>query len=180
MIKLNDLALITQILVFRNTQAFDRIVEKYQSPIRRFLLNLTSGDEELSNDLAQDTFIKAYTNLSSFKGHSSFKTWLFRIAYNIFYDYIRSRKTTGFIEEQQVVGEKESPLSDTDLKLDLHKALQVLSDIEKICVTLKLQEGLSIQQIATITQMPEGTVKSHISRGKNKLANYLKQNGYER
>ena len=180
MSKLNDLALITQILVFRNTQAFDRIVEKHQSPIRRFLLNLTSGDEELSNDLAQDTFIKAYTNLSSFKGLSSFKTWLFRIAYNIYYDYIRSRKTTGFIEEQKAVAEKESQLPETDLKLDLHKALQMLSVIERTCVTLKLQEGLSIEQIVKITQLPQGTVKSHISRGKNKLANYLKQNGYER
>lgn len=180
MSKLNDLALITQILVFRNTQAFDRIVEKYQSPIRRFLLNLTSGDEELSNDLAQDTFIKAYTNLSSFKGLSSFKTWLFRIAYNIYYDYIRSRKATGFIEEQKTVAKKESQLPETDLKLDLHKALQMLSAIERTCVILKLQEGLSIEQIVKITQIPQGTVKSHISRGKNKLANYLKQNGYER
>ena len=91
MSQLNDISLVAQVVVFKNTRAFDQLVKEYQSPIRRFFLNLTCGDSELSDDLAQDTFIKAYTNIASFRNLSSFSTWLYRIAYNVFYDYIRSR-----------------------------------------------------------------------------------------
>ena len=75
MSQLNDISLVAQVVVFKNTRAFDQLVKKYQSPVRRFFLNLTCGDSELSDDLAQDTFIKAYTNLSSFHNLSSFSTW---------------------------------------------------------------------------------------------------------
>lgn len=78
--QLNDISLVAQVVVFRNTKAFDQLVKKYQSPVRRFFLNLTCGDSELSDDLAQDTFIKAYTNIASFRNLSSFSTWLYRIA----------------------------------------------------------------------------------------------------
>ena len=57
MSQLNDISLVAQVVVFKNTRAFDQLVEKYQSPIRRFFLNLTCGDSELSDDLAQDTLI---------------------------------------------------------------------------------------------------------------------------
>ena len=63
MSQINDISLVAQVVVFKNTRAFDQLVKKYQSPVRRFFLNLTCGDSELSDDLAQDTFIKAYTNL---------------------------------------------------------------------------------------------------------------------
>ena len=86
MSQLNDISLVAQVVVFKNTKAFDQLVKEYQSPIRRFFLNLTCGDSELSDDLAQDTFIKAYTNIASFRNLSSFSTWLYRIAYNVFYD----------------------------------------------------------------------------------------------
>ena len=66
MSQLNDISLVAQVVVFRNTRAFDQLVGKYQSSVRRFFLHLTCGDSELSDDLAQDTFIKAYTNLASF------------------------------------------------------------------------------------------------------------------
>ena len=66
MSQLNDISLVAQVVVFKNTTAFDMLVKKYQSSIRRFFLNLTLGDGELSDDLAQETFIKAYTNIASF------------------------------------------------------------------------------------------------------------------
>ena len=94
MSQMGDISLVAQVVVFHNTRAFDQLVKKYQSPVRRFFLHQTCGDSELSDDLAQDTFIKAYTNIASFKNLSSFSTWLYRIAYNVFYDYIRSRKET--------------------------------------------------------------------------------------
>ena len=102
MSQLNDIALVAQVVVLGNNRAFDTLVKKYQSPVRRFFLHQTLGDEELSDDLAQETFIKAYTHLASFKNLSNFSTWLFRIAYNIFYDYIRNRKETSGLEDWEV------------------------------------------------------------------------------
>lgn len=72
--QLNDLSLIAQVVVFHNNRAFDQLVRKYQSAVRRFFLNQTCGDSELSDDLAQETFIRAYTNLASFRNLSSFST----------------------------------------------------------------------------------------------------------
>ena len=75
MSQLNDIALVAQVVVLDNKRAFDTLVKKYQSPVRRFFLHQTLGDEELSDDLAQETFIKAYTHLASFKNLSNFSTW---------------------------------------------------------------------------------------------------------
>jgi RNA polymerase sigma-70 factor (ECF subfamily) len=180
MSQLNDISLVAQVVVFKNTKAFDELVKKYQSPIRRFFLNLTCGDSELSDDLAQDTFIKAYTNIASFKNLSSFSTWLYRIAYNIFYDYIRSRKETNDLDAREVDGISSVEQDNLGQKMDVYQSLKTLKEIERTCITLFYMEDVSIEKIAGITGCPVGTVKSHLSRGKEKLANYLNKNGYDR
>ena len=193
----SDIVLVTQVAVSGNRRAFDELVRRYQSPVRRFFLSQTMGNEQLSDDLAQDTFIKAYTSITSFRGLASFKTWLMRIAYNVFYDYIRSNKSPKFFDHSQSVAlrigddrglnkassDPQPPNlggSNSDLRLDLYAALALLKPDERMCITLQLIEGYDIAGIAKITQMKEGTVKSHLSRGKEKLANYLRQNGYDR
>lgn len=179
MAELSDIALVTQVAVLHNKKAFDQLVRKYQSPVRRFFLNQTLGDEQLSDDLAQETFIKAYVNITKFRGMSSFSTWLMRIAYNVFYDDVRSRKQTDDIDTSSAVRQS-SASGDSNLKMDIHKALALLKPDERTCITLQLIDGYPIDQIAKITGMNENTVKSHLKRGKDKMANYLKENGYDR
>ena len=179
MAELNDLSLITQVAVFHNKWAFDQLVRKYQSPIRRFFLNQTLGDSQLSDDLAQETFIKAYVNITKFRGMSSFSTWLMRIAYNVHYDYVRSLHQTDDIDNSAAVRQSSSS-GDSNLKMDVYAALALLKPDERTCVTLQLIDGYPIDQISKITGIPENTVKSHLKRGKDKMANYLKQNGYDR
>jgi RNA polymerase sigma-70 factor (ECF subfamily) len=175
MASLTDISLVAQVAVFGNKRAFDELVLRYQSPVRRFFLHQTLGDSQLSDDLAQDTFIKAYLNIASFRGIASFQTWLMRIAYNVFYDYRRKAQ----IQTQP------EPLSlgegmGVGLKMDLYAALSQLKADERTCITLQLIDGYDIAAIAKITGIKAGTVKSHLSRGKEKLANYLRQNGYDR
>lgn len=177
---LNELSLIAQVVVLKDTRAFEPLVQKYQSPVRRFFLHLTGGDGELSDDLAQETFIKAYTHLGSFKSISGFSTWLYRIAYNVFYDYIRSRKETADLSTQTIDSLHHTTQADLGKQMDVYRALQTLKEAERTCITLFYMEDVSIDKIANITGLPTGTVKSHLSRGKEKLANYLKQNGYDR
>ena len=173
---LTDFALVTQVTMMGNRRAFDQLVVRYQSPVRRFFLHQTLGDEPLSDDLAQDTFIKAWRNIGSFRAMSSFQTWLMRIAYNIFYDYVRNRKTTSDIDN--VAEPMTNGNSNPSLQMDLYHALSLLKPDERTCITLQLVDGYKIDQIAKITDMKEGTVKSILFRGKEKLTKYLKQNGY--
>jgi len=175
---LDDISLVTQVAVFHNQKAFCRLVEKYQSPIRRFFLNQTGGNGQLSDDLSQDTFVKAYTNIAQFRGTASFSTWLYRIAYNVLYDHVRRHKPTDDMDAPAVERKNTEP-SNEGLKMDLHRALAILTDVERTCITLQLMEGQPIDHIAEITGMAQGTVKSHLFRAKNKLSTYLKQNGYD-
>lgn len=176
--QLDDLTLWTKIVVGHDDRAFEKLVQKYQGEVRRFFLHQTLGDEMLSDDLAQETFIKVYTHISGFRNLANFKTWLFRIAYNVFYDYIRNRKTEVELEIPEVQG-CTSAQQDTGINIDIYEALQLLNPPERTCITLSIMDDLPIAKVAAITGMPEGTVKSHISRGKEKLANYLRKNGYE-
>lgn len=178
--QLNDISLVAQVIVFKNTRAFDQLVKKYQSPVRRFFLHLTCGDSELSDDLAQDTFIKAYTNIASFRNLSGFSTWLYRIAYNVFYDYIRSRKETDGLDVRQIDAINCTEQENVGQRMDIYQSLKMLKEMERTCITLFYMEDVSIDKIAGIVGIPAGTVKSHLSRGKEKLATYLKTNGYER
>ncbi len=176
MSSLSDFSLVTQVAVMRNKRAFGQLVEKYQSPVRRFFMSHTLGDVQLSDDLSQETFIKAYTNIASFRKMSSFSTWLFRIAYHVLYDYKRSHKVTTDVD--CLVGNSSAVRHDEVLKMDIYNALGVLKPDELTCVTLQLMEGYPIEEISEITGMASGTVKSHLSRGKKRLALYLKENGY--
>ena len=161
--------------MFDNKRAFDALVRKYQSAVRRFFMSHTLGDAQLSDDLAQDTFIKAYTSIATFKARSGFSTWLYRIAYNVLYDYVRSRKTGDGLG---TVPERGGGTTDS-VRLDVYRAMNVLTIDERTCVTLQLMDGLSLDEISEVTAMPKGTVKSHLFRGKNKLASYLRRNGYD-
>lgn len=175
---LNDISLVTRAAVFHDKRAFDRLVVKYQSPIRRFFLNQTLGDEQLSDDLAQDTFIKAYTYITQFRGLSSFSTWLYRIAYNVLYDHNRRKRPTTDITPG---ADAHTATNRTDtLRMDVYNALSRLGEKERTCITLQLIDGYSIDDISKIMDMATGTVKSHLFRGKEKLTKYLKQNGYDR
>lgn len=176
--KISDLSLIAQVLMFNNKRAFDSLVKEYQSRVRKFFLAQTLGDEPLSDDLAQETFVKAYMKLSTFRGTSTFATWLFRIAYNVYYDYTRRHHVTSDIDAANAMPAEGA--SDTALQMDLYNALALLSDVQRTCITMQLIDGRSISDIADIIGLNEGTIKSHISRGKQRMQEYLKSNGYGR
>ena len=173
----DDLSLVSQVTVFHNRAAFDRLVVKYQSPIRRFFLHQTLGDSQLSDDLAQETFIKAYVGIGKFRGTAAFSTWLYRIACNVLYDYHRRLRPTADIDSTDAV-RTHADRADSGLRLDVYDALRQLGDKERTCVTLQLVDGYPIERIAEITGMATGTVKSHLFRGKEKLTAFLKKNGY--
>ncbi len=157
---------------------FTVLVSQYSETLYWKIRNIVLNHDD-ADDILQNVFIKAWTNLATFQGKSSLSTWLYRIAYNVWYDYTRSHKETQDIDTP-AVSSKNAQGAHAGLKMDLLKALQILNENERTCITLQLMDGLSIDKIAEVTGMAQGTIKSHLSRGKQKLASYLKQNGYDR
>lgn len=171
--------LVTRCALFDDRKAFAALVDKYQGRVKRFFLGLTGGDGPASDDLAEETFIKVYYRIRSYKGLSSFSTWLFRVAYNLYCDEMRrhGKFVHSPIDETLVIPQAPEPV---DRRLDMAGALTVLRPEERTVATLYFIEDMAVARIAEVTGMPEGTVKSHLSRSRQKLGEYLKRNGYER
>ncbi len=169
--KWEELRLIARCVAGDDRQAFGQLVEEYNDGLRRFLLNLTLGDASLTDDLAQETFIKVYLSLRSYQGIARFRTWLYRIAYNEFYMYMRRRRETG--EDERGYGnvvDTVSPYDARDASIDVQQCLKILSEPERTAVLLFYLDDRPIKEISAIMQMPQGTVKSHLSRAKAKMA----------
>ncbi len=170
---IEEITLIARCVAADDRRAFGRLVDEYQEPLRRFLLNLTCGDTMLAADLSQETFIKAYKAIKSFRGTSRFKTWLYRIACNEYYSHRRAYHPTADID---AVPDDQAESSETlsDRHIDIAEAIKRLNDNERATVLLFYMEDMPLRKIAAITGMPEGTIKSHLSRARTKLAHILK------
>ena len=170
----NDALLVSRVALLGDRKAFSKLVEAYQSPIRRFFFNLTGGDEELSKDLVQDTFMKVWLNIGSFQAAAKFSTWLYRIAYNTFYDYLRVKKPTAEMNVETVSSQVFDNTSNEDFGMDFARALTILKEEERTAMLLYYMEDQAINKISKIMNCPAGTVKSHLHRGREKLTGYLK------
>ena len=171
--KPDEIRLLSQCALADNRDAFGQLVEAYQPSVRRFLLNLTTGDEMLTDDLAQETFIKAYVGIRGFKGLSSFGTWLYRIAYNEFYNHTR-RHQEEHVEDISRLGDVTTADADAfDASMTIQEALARLNDNERVAVTLFYIEDQPLKQVAKIMQLPEGSVKSLIFRAKGKMKQFI-------
>ena len=171
--KLDEIRLLSQCALADNRDAFGRLVEAYQPRVRRFLLNLTTGDEMLTDDLAQETFIKAYVGIRGFKGLSSFGTWLYRIAYNEFYNHTRRHQEEHVEDITRLAGASTAAGDAVDASMTVKRALEALNDNERVAITLYYIEDQPIKQVSNIMQMPEGSVKSLIYRGRDKMKQFI-------
>ena len=185
--KVEELKLIARCTLGDDRRAFGALVEAYQPEVRRFFLNLTLGDEALSDDLAQETFIKAYLNVRSFRGLARFSTWLYRIAYNEFCTWQRKtqHEASAMFNDDDVTDDDDyfdadgshscSTADSVEARIDVWQCMKLLSEAERTVITLFYIQDYPLKKIVEITGMPEGTVKSYISRGKAKLARAMRK-----
>jgi len=125
--------------------------------VRGLLRQLTGSDIGLADDLAQETFLRAYKNLRGFRGEARFSTWLYRIAYNCFREHARKRKELVGIDEEQLESEHDPQTADPALRHDLMHALNLLPLHERTAVVLCCQNGLSHDEAARVLDIPLGT-----------------------
>ncbi len=173
-------------------EAYDELVKRYQERIYATIYHMTSNHED-ANDLAQDAFIKAYSALKSFKGGSSFYTWLYRIAVNKTINFLKQRKNKFHLSLNDIdfnaehdpdlmalISDK-TPTRDValaELQKKLNEALLTLSEPHRMVVVLHDVQGLSHDEIAEIMDCNIGTVRSRLFYARQQLqgqlADYIK------
>lgn len=159
--------------------AFDRIVTRHQQAVRSFLRRLT-GDAALADDLAQETFVAAWTGLWRYKGGASLRSWLCAIAWRKHQDAIRSRRRAH--RREAAAGEAEAMEAaregaTAEARLDLAAALAGLPAEQRAAVALCLGGDFSHAEAAEALGLPLGTIKSHVARGREKLLARLGHGG---
>jgi len=172
-VSLTDADLVARVLLNDDQHAFSELVRRHQSAVRGLLRQLTRTDAAGADDLAQEAFLKAYKNIRSFRGEAKFSTWLYRIAYNCFREEARKRKELVGIDETQLEAEQDPQTVDPALKHDLAQALRLLPLHERTAVVLCCQNGLSHDEASRVLEIPLGTVKTNVLRGREKLKKTL-------
>lgn len=169
----SDRVLIAKVVAANDQQAYATLVRRHQSAVRTVLRRMCSGDAALADDLAQEVFIKAYKNLHKFRHDAKFSSWLYRIGYNTYLSYARKKggKERPIENENQKLSSVEDP--PTLARHDLNKAMASLRPEERVALSLTFAQDLSHEEAAEILGCPLGTLKTHISRGKNKLRKRL-------
>lgn len=153
-------------------RAFEELVRRRQGAIRGLLGRLT-GHPALADDLAQETFFRAWQKLRTLKAPGAFGGWLRRIAVNAFLQQVRRRDISAPQAEDETESHPDSQPENPAVKMDLEQAMDRLRPEERLCVVLAYGEGLSHGEIAVATGLALGTVKSHISRGGARLRQLL-------
>jgi len=190
-INIDDAVLVEKCRAGDNT-AMERLIIKYQDRIYNVILKIC-GNRDDAVELAQDTFVKAIENISSFQGRSGFYTWLFRIAVNLTLNYCKRqvKLPIGSLDAEldsgssQAKGRLKQYLAD-ESSLDparlvenrelcelVIRALDRLSNEQKAVVVLRDIEGMNYEQIAGVLDIQLGTVKSRLSRARNNLKKIL-------
>jgi RNA polymerase sigma-70 factor (ECF subfamily) len=170
-------------------RAFELLVEKYWRKLTRLLSRMVRDPDEVE-DIAQETFIKAYRALPQFRGDAAFYTWLYRIGVNTAKNYLAAKgkamptvSERAFSDDEEDVEERlvaqdistpESELLSKQVALAVNEAVEALPEELRTAITLREMEGLSYEEIANLMGCPIGTVRSRIFRAREAIAAKLR------
>jgi RNA polymerase sigma-70 factor (ECF subfamily) len=165
-----DQHLIARVLAGDDRHAFAELVRRHQSALRASLRKMTGGNADLSDDLAQETFILAWKNIKSFRHEARFSTWLYRIAFNAWQSEIRKKQDIILDDDHLPEPEPvETESNHTGMKRDLQRAMEGLTDGERNAILQCYYNDLSHEEAAYVLDMPLGTVKTNILKAKEKM-----------
>ncbi|HYJ52899.1 MAG TPA: RNA polymerase sigma factor [Allosphingosinicella sp.] len=151
-----------------DTAAFTILVRGHEGAVRRFLGRLSR--QQGSDDLAQETFLRAWRRASDYRGEGTYRGWLMRIAWTVFLD---TRRAAGRREEREAAIPAHDVAHDPNQSLDLQRALALLGTRERAAALLCFGEGCSHGEAAEIMGLPLGTLKSILARARAALVERL-------
>ncbi|MCK9554384.1 sigma-70 family RNA polymerase sigma factor [bacterium] len=156
-----------------NKAAFGRLVDLHKNKVLNIAYKLLDN-YEAAQDVAQESFIKAYVKLGSFKKEASFMTWLYRITYNTACNHIRKNKLKTVFLNENVIASREDTAEKAELRDIINDAVERLPLKLKTVVVLRDYEELSYREISDVIKRPVGTVESRLSRARARLKEILK------
>lgn len=167
--------LVERVQRFNDHKAFEQLMIEFQSPVRQFLRRLTNQNFAIADEIAQETFLKAYMHIKTYRGDGKFLSWLFKIAYQQFITVQRKKieysnaelpdTAQPNIAENQFIAERTIKALIPKLKAD-----------ERACILLHYSHEMSHLEISEIMERPLGTIKSIIRRGREKLMVLYQEN----
>mgnify|MGYP005831623217 FL=1 len=166
-----------------NEGAFNFLMNKYYPRVYASLFSFTKSKED-SEDLAQQTFVKVWQQIQSFRGDSAFFTWVYRIAINLAKNYVASsgykkQKVNSSIDQLEFDISSneniESMLIHTQSVDDIKDFINTMPEALKTAFTLRESEGKSYEEISIITETPIGTVRSRIFRARESIVDFMKK-----
>lgn len=163
-----DEELVASVVATRDSASFELLVNRHHARVRNWLRQLSSNPA-LADDLAQDVFIIAWKRINSFRGTGTFSGWLMKIAYNRYLQAERHQRREREVNEQLFREYDPGYSEDADRLTDAIKVLSVLTRQERVVMVLCYAHGYTHAEISEIVDMPLGTVKSHIRRGRLKI-----------
>ncbi|OGU33327.1 MAG: RNA polymerase subunit sigma-24 [Ignavibacteria bacterium GWB2_35_6b] len=182
---LTDEELIKEFQDSNTLEAYEILVRRFKDPLTNFVYRFV-GDRDACTDIVQDTMIKFYLNKDSYKSFAKFSTWIYTIAGNLAKNELKRRRRRTILsltnddEERTIQIEDKKFVSperaaDSEIKGEIvQKALMRVKPVYREVVVLRDIEGLSYEEIAEITDLSIGTVKSRINRGRTQLQHLLK------
>ncbi len=169
--------LIARVLLSDDRVAFAALVRSYQSSLRGLLRRLVGGDAALADDLAQESFLRAWQGLRQFKGGSRFSTWLYSIAWNTFLSDARCARHRHDADRSMLLkGERQVDADRFDraiARADIERALLTLRPEERAAIALTYGQELTHEEAAKILECPLGTLKTNVLRGKDQLRSHF-------
>lgn len=182
------------LLAFRaaegDEEAFETLVRKYERLVSSCIYQTVSNTED-TLDIAQETFLKVYKSLSTFKGESSFSSWIYRVAKNCALDFLRKKKPVSMSLDSTDEEGATIDVPDTDAKSNpedmllkneaavvLYEAMKKLSDEHREMITLRDLNGFTYEEIAQSLGLEAGTVKSRLFRARESLRKILLKENY--
>ena len=157
-----------------NTHAFRFLVDKYRNLVWHMVLRMIDRRED-AEDLCQDVFLRVFRDIGKFRGDAKLSTWIGSIAYHICIDHLRRNKRDLVTAVEQFtpamlakvdIPENIGGMDRTAIKKLVHRVIDAMPYNYRIVITLFHLEGFSYREIEVITGMPEGTIKSYLSRGR--------------
>ena len=150
--------------------AFEELVRRRQSGVRN-LMRRFCNDNALADDLAQQVLLKVWLNLRQLKKVGAFNGWLRKLAVNVWLHHLR--KNDALRGASEILGNEQPSTESPGVGMDLDRALARLAPTVRTCVVLSYNEGMSHREIAEATDLPLGTVKTHIRNGSQQLQDIL-------
>lgn len=181
---------VVQSVIDGDTNAYEVLVKEYEKNVYNMALRMT-GNREDAADMSQEAFIRAYNSLKLYRGDSKFSVWLYRIVSNVCLDFLRSKNRRPTVSlsienddgddvELDIADEEQMPERIIEKRLArdaVHRGLASILPEQREAFLLREMQGLSYEEIAEVTGIEIGTVKSRIYRARKKLCKFLSEDG---